>query len=138
MPESATHAGLVKALITFAERELGTLADLSVRDDAVRPLRGERPPRIYGYVPDVFATDVPTTATLIGEAKTRSDLETEHSQRQILAFLRYLSQTPNGVFVLSVPLSAVPTARRLVSRLNAPFADTQIRAVVIDGVSSHS
>lgn len=133
MPESATHAGLVQAVIAFAELELGMLANLAVRDDSVRPLRGERPPRIHGYVPDVFAINVPTTATLIGEAKTREDLETERSQNQISAFLRYLSETRNGIFVLGVPLTAVATARRLVAQLHAPFPRTQTRTIVIDG-----
>ena len=87
MPESAAHAALVQAVILYAEREFGSLADIAVREDAVRPMRGERPPRIEGYVPDVFVTDVPTTTTLIGEAKTQQDIETDHSRRQIFAFL---------------------------------------------------
>jgi hypothetical protein len=136
MPESATHAELVQALLAFAQQELGSLAELAVREDALRPLRGERPPRNHGYVPDVYATNVPTTSTLIGEAKTRADLETEHSEKQISAFLRYLAQTPSGIFVLGVPLSAGATARRLVGRLNAPFAEAQTRTVVIDGASA--
>lgn len=137
MPESATHAVLVQALLAFAQQELGSLAELAVREDALRPLRGERPPRIHGYVPDVYATNVPTTSTLIGEAKTRTDLETEHSEKQISAFLRYLAQTQDGIFVLGVPLSAVATAKRLVRRLNAPFAEARTRAVVIDRSALH-
>lgn len=136
MPESATHAGLVQALIAFAQQELGALANLSVRDDSVRPMRGERPPRIGGYVPDLYATNVPTTVTLIGEAKTRPDLETQHSAAQIAAFLEYLSHTPNGIFVLGVPVTAVATARRIVAQLQAPFLDAQTRAVVIDGATA--
>ncbi len=136
MSESAIHAGLVQALIVFAEQELGNLLSLALRDDSVRPLRGERPPRIHGFVPDLFATDVPTTRTLIGEAKTKADLETDRSQQQIFAFLRYLSQTPQGIFALSVPPSSGATARRLVARLNAPFAAAPTYAFVIDGISS--
>ncbi|MBB2708442.1 hypothetical protein N2597_22435 (plasmid) [Rhizobium sophoriradicis] len=135
MGETAVHAGLVEALVAYAATELGGLVNLSIRNDAVRPLRGERPPRINGYVPDVFATDVPTTATLIGEAKTRADLETAHTQDQIHAFLDYLSQTPNGIFVLSVPLSAAATGRRLIARLKTPFSTAETRIVVIDGIS---
>lgn len=136
MSESSTHASLVQALIAFAGRELGALADLAVREDGVRPLRGERPPRINGYVPDVFATDVPTTSTLVGEAKTRADLETDRSQGQISAFLAYLAQTPGGIFVLGVPPSAVATGRRLVERLNAPYAAAGTRTYVIDESSA--
>ena len=133
MPESATHAALVQDVIAFVERDLGALAEIAVREDAVRPLRGERPPRIGGFVPDVYATDVPTTRTVIGEAKTRADLETEHSRRQVAAFLRHLAQTPGGVFVLAVPLAAGATARRLLAELSAPLAIERPRLVVLDG-----
>lgn len=136
MPESETHAGLVQTVIAFAEREFGSLIEIAVREDAVRPLRGERPPRIEGYTPDVHASDVPTTRTLIGEAKTRADLEREHSRRQISAFLRYLANTTGGVFVLAVPLVAGATARRLVAELNAPYVSSATRIVVLDGYSA--
>jgi hypothetical protein len=136
MSESSTHASLVLALIEFAALELGPLADLAVRDDSVRPMRGERPPRINGHVPDLYATNVPTTATLIGEAKTRADLETERSQGQIAAFLEYLAHTPGSIFVLGVPPSTVATGRRLVERLNAPFAVAGTRTVVISGFAA--
>ncbi len=133
MPESATHAGLVQAVIAFVPQELGALAEIAVREDAVRPTRGERPPRIGGFVPDVYATDVPTTRTVIGEAKTRADLETEHSRRQIAAFVHHLALTPGGVFVLAVPLAAGATARRLLAELTAPLASEAPRCVVLDG-----
>lgn len=132
MPESATHAGLVQAVILYAEREFGNLADIAVREDAVRPVRGERPPRIEGYVPDVFVTDVPTTKTLIGEAKTQQDIETDHSRRQIFAFLSYLSKTPRGIFVLSVPMVTAATARRLVAEINEPFTGAATQTIVLD------
>jgi hypothetical protein len=138
MPESATHASLVQAVIMFAEREFGAFVEIAVREDAVRPMRGERPPRIEGYTPDVHATDVPTTKTIVGEAKTQRDLETDHSRRQIAAFLRHLSNTPGGVFVLAVPLAAGATARRLLAELNAPFVNATTRLVVLDGSTSRS
>ena len=132
MPESAIHANLVHAIILYAEREFGDLAQVAVREDTVHPLRGERPPRIERYVPDVFVTDVPTTMTLIGEAKTQHDIENDHSRRQIFAFLNYLSKTPNGIFVLSVPLVVGPTASRFLSKINQPFSTATTRIVVLD------
>jgi hypothetical protein len=133
MPESSRHADLVQEIIGFAERELGELADIAVREDAVRPLRGERPPRVGGFTPDVHATDVPTTRTLIGEAKTKADLETDHSRRQISAFLNYLAHTPGSAFVLAVPFAAGATARRLLAELSAPLAGAAPRLIVLDG-----
>ena len=135
MPESATHAGLVQAIIDYMEREFGTLAEIAVREDVVLARRGERPPRVGGFVPDVYATDVPTTRTLIGEAKTQRDLETDHSRQQIEAFLSYLAQTPNGVFVLSVPLPAGATARRQVAELGMRVPESETQVIVLDGIT---
>ena len=87
---------------------------------------------IDGYVPDVFVTDVPITTTLIGEAKTRRDLETDRSRRQITAFLSYLANTPQGIFVLSVPMLAGTTARHILSELNEPFLCAATKTVVLD------
>lgn len=139
MPESATHADLVRSIVAFAAWELGPMTSIAVREDAVRPIRGEKPPRIGGYTPDVHAVDVPTTKTLVGEAKTQTDLERDHTRRQVAAFLEYLAETPNGIFVLAVPLAARATARRLIAELNAPFANEGTRLVVLDpaGTSEH-
>ncbi|MBY2941838.1 hypothetical protein HFN97_20575 [Rhizobium laguerreae] len=134
MAESASHAGLVTALVAFAAAEFGGLSNICVRHDAVRPLRGERPPRINGYVPDLYAVDVPTTAVLVGEAKTRADLETAHTRIQLDAFLCFLAQTPNGVFVLSVPLTAGATARSMLLSSSRPYSAAQTRMVVLDGL----
>ena len=118
--------------MTYAGREFGSLSELAVRDDALRPYRGERPPRIAGYTPDVFVVDVPTTMTLIGEAKTHKDVENDHTRRQLLAFLDYLSNTPNGFFVLSVPFGAGAAARRLVDEASGSFSGAGTRAVVLE------
>lgn len=134
MPESATHAQLVRAILDFIDRDCCSLTEIAVRDDASSPFRGERPPTVGGYVPDVYATDVPTTMTVIGEAKTKSDLETLRSQMQIIAFLEYLKVTANGVFVLSVPLSASATARRIVNENTRQLGGAPTRLVVLDGL----
>lgn len=137
MAESGTHARLVEEIIAFAGRELGGLAQIAVRDDSVRPLRGERPPRIGGHVPDVYAVDVPTTHTLIGEAKTKADLETEHTRRQLISYLDYLAVTPGGILVLAVSLVASATAKRLITQLASPIANPP-HLVVIDGCSAQA
>ena len=133
MPESALHAELVQVIVRYAEQRFGGFANIAVLEDAVRPVRNERPPRIEGHVPDVFVTDVPTTVTLIGEAKSQHDLETEHSRRQIAAFLGYLSKTRNGIFVLSVPLAAGATASRILSQFRRSFSDSPTQMVVLEG-----
>ena len=137
MPESSAHAALVRTIVQFALRELGPLADIAIRDDAVNPIRHEKPPRIDRYVPDVFATDVPTTRTLIGEAKTLRDIETDHTRRQVSTFLNYLSKTPGGVFVLSVSLQGRAPAQRLLNELRRPHPGLTTRTVVLDPSVTH-
>ena len=131
MPESAQHARLVKAIVAHAEHRVGKLTDILVREDAVQPRRGERPPKVSGFTPDVFATDVPTTMTLIGEAKTAADLDTKHSRAQIAAFLQY-PHTPGGLFVLAVPVSVKPRARWVLRELGRPLGSGAPQTEVID------
>ena len=132
MPESARHARLVQAIVAHAEHRLGKVTDILVREDALRPLRGERPPKLAGFMPDVYATDVPTTKTLVGEAKTAADLETKHSRAQIAAFLEYVAHTPGGLFVLAVPVAVKPRARWVLRELGRPLGSDAPQIEVID------
>ena len=132
MPESARHARLVEAIVAHAEHRIGKVTDILVREDAVRPRRGERPPNLAGFTPDVYATDVPTTMTLVGEAKTAADLETKHSRTQIAAFLEYLAHTPGGLFVLAVPVAVKPRARWVLRELGRPLGVGAPQTEVID------
>ena len=132
MPESERHARLVKAIIAHLDVHLGMIDEIMVRDDSIQPVRGERPPRVAGYVPDVYATDVPTTKTVIGEAKTAKDLETERSRRQIAEFLRYLAYMPTGLFILAVPTSHKARARWLIKELGSPLGTKMPKTDIID------
>ena len=132
MPESERHARLVKAIIAHLEKRLGPTSEIMVRNDSVRPLRGERPPKLPQFIPDVYATDVPTTKTVIGEAKTARDLETDHSHRQIASFLEHLAHTPNGLFILAVPPDRKARARWLLAELAGPLEGNVPETEVID------
>jgi len=123
---------LVEAIVAHAEHRLGKITDIMVREDSVRPLRGERPPKVAGFIPDVYASNVPTTMMLIGEAKTAADLETKHSRAQIAAFLKYLALTPGGLFVLAVPVAVKPRARWLLRELVQSFGPDAPQTEVID------
>ena len=77
------------------------------------------PERISGYIPDVFASDVPATFRIIGEAKTHRDMNTLRSQRQVKAFLDFLSLYPNSVFYLAIPVFSHPDANRFLNEVAA-------------------
>lgn len=134
MPESAQHARLVRAILARLETHLGPLANIMVRDDSLSPFRGERPPPLPRFVPDVYATDVPTTRIVVGEAKTAKDLERDRSHEQIASFLEYLTDTPGSLFILAVPLDCAPRARNLLREL-APGVGVTPATEVIDDLN---
>lgn len=134
MSESVQHIRLVQAILAYVRREFANLTALAIFDDTAEPTRGEKPPRIYGYVPDVYAVNVPPTTTIIGEAKTRSDLETQRSRAQIAGFLDFLSVKANGVFILAVPFSAAATARTVVTTAQRGLRPSETRVVILDGI----
>jgi len=134
MAESPQHSRLVRLIVKFVEQEFALLEWLAIYDDTTEPHRGEKPPRIGGYVPDVFAVDTPRSTTIIGEAKTLRDLSTQRSRDQITGFLNYLSLVHNGVFILATPLLAAGMARTVVAGSHRGVPSTT-RIVFLDGIS---
>lgn len=80
----------------------------------------DRPHRVNGYCPDLFASDLPATFEVLGEAKTGPDLERPRSHAQIAAFLDHLSLQACGWFYLCVPPLSVGRGRQLLKRLRTP------------------
>ena len=133
MAESVTHLRLVESLIAHIS---ATYRGFAVFHDLPSLVGAEKPPRIAGFVPDVYAVDAPTTVTVVGEAKTDGDLLTEHSREQLAAFLRYLALRRAGILVLAVSWKARATAKNLLISLQSELACTHVGIVVLDGVRS--
>jgi hypothetical protein len=125
--ESARHRRLVESLIEVIERRHQTVPSVVIFADHHR-FGSELPPTIGYFTPDVFACDVPATFRVIGEAKTRDDLETERSRRQLTAFLDHLSLYPLGALWLAVPFHVAPRARHLIKSIRRP----EHQAVVVE------
>src|SRR6266404_4270645 len=88
--ESLIHVRLVERLIMYVrERHCPPRGLLLLADH--HSFSTNRPLRIGGFLPDLFASDLPVTFEVLGEAKTPSDLETQRSARQITAFLDHLA-----------------------------------------------
>jgi hypothetical protein len=129
--ESRTHTLLVERLIAHVQAKHRPPRGLLLLADH-HSVGSNRPQQIAGYTPDVFASDLPATFEVIGEAKTMADLQSNRSQRQIRAFLDYLSLRPRSSFYLVVP----PFQRqRSVAILNTlrVAAHSNIVVEVIDG-----
>jgi hypothetical protein len=132
LAESSQHTALVKVIINYIGREHADMTGLGIMNDLSSPLGAEKPSRIEGFVPDVYAFDAPLTTTIIGEAKTHADLETEHSKRQIAAFLSFLERQPSGIFILAVPWQLKRRAEAIVGMVREAVGALSVKTVTLD------
>lgn len=117
--ESRLHLNLVEGLIMHVQCIHKPQNDLIVFSDIEKSI-SERPNRIGGYLPDVFASDFPTTMRLIAEAKTHNDLISARSVGQIEAFLDYLALYENSFFYLGVPTYSSQRAKSILREIQKP------------------
>ena len=136
MSESTTHARLVEVLASYAKTEFEASGNFALYVDKVSTDRQESPPYIGGYVPDVLVRDVPQTRIMIGEAKTRNDLEAVRSRKQMRAFLEYLRHIPDSTFVLCVPMVSKATARNLLREIRKAMPESPTKTIVLDSTGA--
>lgn len=123
MPESVQHRKLIDRMEAWVYNEFSHYRWLSVLTDKfLYPGESDSPPNINGCIPDLYATDVPETFCIVGEAKTTKDLMTKRSLRQILVFLNYIAIKPgNNFFILGVPYNATNQAKTIIrNNLHVP------------------
>jgi len=94
----------------------------------------DKPPKIGAYRPDVYAIDAPLTRTIVGEAKTQLDLESDHTKDQFISFLTFLQLQQNAMFIVGVPWQAKATARGILESLKRSLTTNDVEIVVIDDV----
>lgn len=100
MGESINHVRLVQKIIervNSIDPQAVIFADTSIYEAT------SRPPNIGGHVPDVYARINALQKTIIGEAKTRKDLENEHTMSQYRAYLSFCCANPETRLILAVP-----------------------------------
>ncbi len=121
--ELELHVRLVEKLIHEVRQRHSDGADIAIFADH-HSFGRNRPARIGGFFPDLFASDVPETFRVVGEAKTESDLKTDRSERQLAAFLDHLALYPKSAFYIAVPWLLAPRARGLIRALRGNAHDS--------------
>lgn len=91
---------MVEDLIEWVRQEYDQAVILA--DTSIYPCT-DRPPRIGGYVPDLYARVALPTRLVLGEAKTPLDLDNHHTKSQLVAFLGFCHLHPLSHFVMAVP-----------------------------------
>lgn len=105
---------LVSELIDWVHREYDSAVVLA--DTSIYPCT-DRPPRIGAHVPDLFAWVDQPTRMVLGEAKTRLDMENEHTKSQLRAFLTYCNLHPGSHFIIAVPWDMSRLANNLILQI---------------------
>src|SRR5262245_17438915 len=133
MGESLDHILLVENLVAYIKREFEHVFAFVLLQDSANAARGNKPPVLDGFMPDVFAHDVPTTTTIIGEAKTGADLETARSRAQIRTFVEFLRWRQKSIFILAVPFGLVGAARTVIRAARHETSQELPRIVLLHG-----
>jgi len=117
MSESRTHVALVSEIVSYVGKRYAEHQPLMILTDAAGVATDAKPPRVNGFVPDVYAKAVGESFCIIGEAKTFRDVDREHSLSQLSAFAGHLAKFDSAVLILAVPLFSIGFARSIVRML---------------------
>lgn len=131
MPESGSHMRLVANIVEWVTSSAVGGDPGRVLVDAPDRLASSKPPRIGGYVPDVYAP-LPTGGFAIGEAKTQTDIENRHTHEQFAAFLGWCARHPGSIFVVAVRWHLTRLAARVITRVIEKEELPDVRFVVLD------
>ena len=80
MSESLAHIRLVAAIVRWVQINHVGVRGFCLYCDAPIVLKTEKPPPIDGYYSDVYAVTTPPAVTVLGEAKTIPDIDSERSR----------------------------------------------------------
>ena len=113
MSESHLHIQLVRHLSNWITNFCTPEEVLFLEIDL--PETNNKPKFINSFRPDALLTL--KNKIIVGEAKTSNDLERAHSREQYVAYLNYLKDFENPVYVMTVPWFNIPRARSLITSI---------------------
>ena len=117
MSESSKHIKLIKVIKQFVE-ENENIEKAFLRCDLIDEYKTEG--LINGYRPDLFYKY--KEKIIIGEAKTKNDIDRKHSIEQYKSYLEYCSLNgENTKFIISVPWTETIYAKRILKNLKSQF-----------------
>jgi hypothetical protein len=99
MGETRTHTHLVELLAEWLTN--GDYGRMLI-DSPDRPPQ-RKPPKINGFIPDIYVSNTPEYSLIIGEAKTVNDIDSRHTIEQISSYLQSCGQYERSLLVLAVP-----------------------------------
>lgn len=127
--ESKKHHSLVKIIYDYVIKN--KKAEKSLIQSDIFEIDGNVTRMPEGFVPDLYYKY--GNMIIIGEAKTDSDLDREHSILQFKSYINYMknynSTGYNCVFIIAVPWEASIAASRIIKRI---IGDEDIDLIVLN------
>ena len=114
--ESLKHHNLVKKMNEYIVNYEN--AEVSLVESDIFEVNGKVTRMPEGFVPDLYYKY--NGLLIIGEAKTDSDFEREHSLQQYISYLKYLKKYSDEyrcIFIIAVPWETTKTACRIINKL---------------------
>lgn len=128
--KTEAHSSLVEQLyIWVRERCDASGCRYNISLDHISP---EKPPVIYGSVPDVYAIEFKDKKIVIGEAETERGLLDRHTETQLRNFIRGCQDYHNSLFVLAVPWHMTARAKTIIKQLKMELNADHIETVVLE------
>lgn|SRR3989338_2215389 len=126
---SSTHIELVRAITAWVGNNCSADECAAMLIDLPEISSANKPVAIEGYIPDVY---IKLGRRIIGEAKTRNDIETIHSREQYAGYLKHLRMYENSVLLIAVPWYSVPQARSLIRRIQRIHDAMEVNSIFIE------
>jgi hypothetical protein len=133
MGESEQHAQLVVRIVDYVRRLHGSNDGLSLLVDSRIVAPERRPGRIGGFTPDVHCRTIPSSFTILGEAKSFSDFYAPHTELQLSAFIEFLKTEADPLLIVAVPLQLVGAGHSLTRRVARRLDARHLPVVVLFG-----
>ena len=132
MSESSVHTTLVRLLAKQIDKLLPPEDRSRMLVDVPENPPQKKPPRVYGFVPDVFVFNTTCYAFVIGEAKTAIDIDKNHTMEQLTAFLRKCSESSNSILVMAVPWHVVSLTKSVIWDCKEKADLETVRTMIIE------
>ena len=123
MGESASHIRLVEQMSAWILRNHLNDDHGYMLIDHPSSSPTARPPKIAGFVPDIYVPRARSHGIIIAEAKTARDLETRHTLNQIEAFLGRCTQAEEAILILAVPWDMVRLGEAIIRQIRKGLKD---------------
>ena len=134
MQRQAEHEAMVSQLLSYCIATYGDHAQVSYALDTVGLGSDNRPPKVGNSRPDVYGKRPSDGIELIGEAKTKGDLENIHTERQVADYAGYV-ENRHSILLIIVPWPLTRACKSLVLRVCPEFHSWPTKLVILPGGS---